>query len=64
MIGGAQIYNAFFEKGIVDSVELTLVHGNHTGDVYVQEFRNHFQEVKRIKGEMVDFITLSTEVSS
>lgn len=58
MIGGAQIYNAFFQKGVVDSVELTLVSGDYTGDIYVQEFRDNFREVSRIQGEEVEFVRM------
>lgn len=42
IIGGAQIYNAFFQRDLIDVVELTLVRGIHTGDVSVQDFRSEF----------------------
>ena len=42
VIWGAQIYNEFFRRNLVDEVELTLVRGVHTGDVYVDDFRPKF----------------------
>ena len=42
LIGWASLYNQFFQRDLVDQVELTLIHGNHDGDVYVDEFRENF----------------------
>lgn len=49
LIGGAMLYNYFFEKGLVDEVELTLVEGDYIGNVVVQDFRNNFREIRREK---------------
>lgn len=58
VIGGAQVYDAFFEKGLVDRVELTIVKGDYEGDIHVKEFRHGFREVKRETLESVNFVTL------
>ncbi len=58
LIGGAQVYNQFFERKIVDSVELTLIDGIHYGDVYVDEFRSDFRESSKIEFSQWFFITL------
>ena len=46
VLGGAQIYKLFLDKGLVDGVYLTLVDGNFKGDIYfpfesfnVEDFR-------------------------
>lgn len=51
LIGGASLYDQFFEHWLVDRVELTLVDGIHEGDIFVQEFRHAFEVV----GETVSF---------
>ena len=58
LIWGAQIYNQFFERKIVDSVELTLVDGIHDGDVYIDEFRSDFSEISNTQFSQWFFITL------
>lgn len=45
VIGGAQIYGEFFQRGWIDRVELTLITGTHDGDVYIDEFRDGFDLV-------------------
>ena len=37
LIGGAQIYKAALEKGLVDKIIVSEVNGLHTGDVYFPE---------------------------
>jgi dihydrofolate reductase len=44
LIGGASLYNQFFDRGLVDTVELTLVDGDHEGDIFVRDFRSGFHE--------------------
>lgn len=58
VIGGAQIYNAFFTQRLVDRVELTLIDGEFEGDIHVEEFRQGFHEVRREKREGLSFIVL------
>lgn len=58
LLGWASLYNQFFEKWIVDIVELTLVNGNHEGDIYVDEFRDDFHELKSEEFDQGKFITL------
>lgn len=58
IIGGATIYNQFFEKWLIDQVELTLVDGVHDGDIFVDEFREWFREVSRQEFEQWSFLTL------
>jgi dihydrofolate reductase len=45
LIGGASLYDQFFERGLVDRVELTLVDGDHEGDIFVQDFSSGFQDI-------------------
>lgn len=59
VIGGASIYNQFFERDLVDRVELTLVHEEYEGDVFVQEFRDRFVPVQEEKTEKYTFLTLN-----
>lgn len=35
VIGGASIYEQFFKKSLIDSIELTLIHALHEGDSYI-----------------------------
>lgn len=42
VIGGALIYNQFFEKWLIDEVQCTLVYGNYDGDIYIDEWRENF----------------------
>ena len=42
LIWWASLYNQFFERWLVDQVELTLVSGSHTWDIFVQDFRSEF----------------------
>ncbi len=66
LIGGATLYDQFFEKSLVDEVELTLVHGDHIGwdgNIYVQEWRDNFNILssdpfKSINGYEWEFIHL------
>jgi dihydrofolate reductase len=58
LIGGAQLYNAFFQKKLVDTVELTLIDGLHEWDTFVDEFRNDFSEIARTDFTGGTFITL------
>ena len=51
LIGGASLYDQFFERGLVDRVELTLVEEIHDGDIFVREFRDNFEVV----GESTSF---------
>lgn len=59
VIGGATIYNQFFKKWLVDTVELTLVDGKHDGDIFVEEFRDGFVESQSEAFEWGRFITLT-----
>lgn len=45
LFGGAQLYNAFFSRGLVDRVECTLVDGHHEGDIFVDEWRDQYEIV-------------------
>ncbi len=58
IIGGASIYEQFFKKSLIDTVELTLIHQTFEGDAYIWEFRDDFQEIQRIDLEGYSFITL------
>ena len=58
LIWGAQTYNQFFERKIVDAVELTLIEGIHDGDVYIDEFRSDFLETSKTQFSQWVFITL------
>jgi dihydrofolate reductase len=42
LVGWATLYDQFFARWLVDIVELTIVDGNHDGDVFVSEFRDGF----------------------
>ncbi len=42
IIGWASIYNQFFERWLVDQVELTLVSSSHDWDIFVHDFRSVF----------------------
>jgi dihydrofolate reductase len=42
LIWWASIYNQFFERWLVDKVELTLVSGVHDGDIFIRDFRSEF----------------------
>lgn len=46
LIGWASLYNQFFEKRLIDRVELTLIDGVHEGDVFVNEWREGFYQTK------------------
>lgn len=58
LIWWASLYDQFFAHGIVDRVELTLLYGNHEGDIFVHEFRSQFREVASSDFEQWKFITL------
>ncbi len=58
LIGGAMLYNYFFENNLVDEVELTLVEGDCKGDVIVKDFRKNFEETSREQFSHGYFITL------
>ncbi len=58
LIGGASLYDQFFALGIVDRVELTLLYGDHEGDIFIHEFRSQFREVASLDFESWKFITL------
>lgn len=58
LIGGASLYDQFFVQGIVDRVELTLLHGTHEGDIFVHEFRSQFRVVASSDFDQGQFITL------
>lgn len=45
VIGGASVYEQFFDRGLVDRVELTLVHGDFEGETYVREFRGEYRTI-------------------
>ncbi len=42
VIGWAYIYNQFFQKGLIDIVECTLIAWEYSGDIYVDEWRDNF----------------------
>jgi dihydrofolate reductase len=58
LIWGASLYDQFFDLGIVDRVELTLLSGTHEWDIFVHEFRHNFREVASTDFESWKFITL------
>ena len=58
VIGGAKLYDNFFDLGLVDTVELTLIDGEHHGDVFVKEFRHNFHEVSHLNFPGGKFVTL------
>lgn len=58
IIGWAMVYDKFFELGLIDTVELTLIDGVHDGDVRVKEFRANFHEVSSLGFPGGRFITL------
>ena len=61
LIGGWSLYNQFFDKGIVDAVELTLVDGVHEWDIYVREFRSQFRKMSSDIFDQWQFISLIKE---
>lgn len=58
MIGGASVYDQFFARGLIDRVELTIVHGEYSGDISVREFRDDFAVLDSTDGESCSFLTL------
>lgn len=58
VIGGAKLYDQFFDFWLVDTVELTLIDGTHEGDVFVKEFRHNFHEVSHLNFPGWKFVTL------
>lgn len=46
IIGGVQVYTTFFQKNLIDTVELTLLDGEYTGDLYIPEFRDSFRVIR------------------
>ncbi len=58
LIGGASLYDQFFQKWLVDTVELTVVDSVHDGDIFVSEFRSDFRIVSSRDFEQGKFITL------
>lgn len=58
LLWGASLYDQFFERGIVDTVELTLVDGEHEGDIFVRDFRSGFQEITSTRFDQWVFSTL------
>ena len=42
VIGGVQIYQAFFDARLVDIVECTLIEWEYTWDAYLPEWRDNF----------------------
>lgn len=42
VIGGAKVYDQFFEQWLVDTVELTVINGLYEGDIFIKEFRQDF----------------------
>lgn len=61
LIGWASLYDQFFEKWLIDRVELTLVTWTHKGkdsDIFVKEFRHNFHEIKSEDFNSGKFITL------
>lgn len=61
LIGWASLYNQFFEKWLVDEVELTLVSGTHEWDIFVNEWRNNFVAVKSEDFAQGKFITYTKQ---
>jgi dihydrofolate reductase len=62
LFGGASLYNQFFEKWLVDEVELTLLDGVHEWDIFVKEWRQDFREMKSEDFEQGKFITLEKNI--
>ncbi|MBC7498548.1 dihydrofolate reductase [Candidatus Gracilibacteria bacterium] len=58
LIGGASLYDQFFARGLVDRVELTLLDGEHEGDIRVSEFCSDFHEISSTEFSQGRFITL------
>lgn len=58
LIGGASLYDQFFQKNLIDQVELTLLTEKFYGNVFVDEFRENFTEIAREKFSHGFFITL------
>lgn len=58
LIGGAKLYNYFFEKNLVDEVELTLLDDDYGGDIFIKDFRANFHETARKKFSEWYFISL------
>ena len=57
IIGGATIYNAFFQDSRVDQVELTFVFGDHHADTFVMDFRSDFSLVSSQEHDTFSFLT-------
>lgn len=56
VIGGSQIYSAFFEKGLADEVWLSLVPGEFYGDAYFPEFEAGYEAVSRTPFPTFEFV--------
>lgn len=51
------VYNAFFQQGLIDQVELTLVAGDYQTDTVVSDFRSDFSLVSFQEHSTFSFLT-------
>lgn len=59
VIGGASVYEQFFDRGLINRVELTLVHGDFEGETYVREFRDGYCVTHSEKRPECTYISLT-----
>ena len=57
IIGGAMIYNSFFQEWLIDQVELTLVFGEYHGDTFITDFRSNYSLVSSQEYSTFSFLT-------
>ncbi len=57
ILGGAMVYNAFFQQELIDQVELTLVAGDYQTDTVVSDFRSDFSLVSFQEHSTFSFLT-------
>ena len=57
IIGGAMIYNTFFQEWLIDQVELTLVSGDYHSDTFITDFRSNYSLVSSQEYSTFSFLT-------
>lgn len=56
VIGGSQIYAAFLDNTLADEIWMSLVPGNHAGDVFFPIFEDRFEECSRQSFSTFEFV--------
>ena len=57
IIGGAMIYNTFFQEWLIDQVELTFVSGDCHADTFITDFRSNYSLVSSQEHSTFSFLT-------